>query len=249
MTEPSPIPPSRAQVLLGWFIVWQLVFLLVANVVSLVPRADPQTAGLASYPVEASRFVMRFWSGLTLQGQFWRMFPEFPHDSMFPAVKIVYEEPARGTTNRNVLLLSDFEPGNLYAHHDLFWHVDRLWHYDAHLALIYIPWNEQSLGQEPEAYQRYRNERIKNFDQPVLAYLRWRLAVFQQNHPEARPREAILLFRIYDTPAPGTQPWRYPEPAERPVARWRLDPPPLGQPLESYDPRRTEFVEVKQRHE
>lgn len=105
-------PPSPRQVLLGWFIVAQLLYLLGSNVLGfvryfptenrqkpneLINRAMPRFAekqGNAWPWTEQAENVMNRWSEVTGQDQAWSLFaPTISKGTGFPAVLLSWDDP------------------------------------------------------------------------------------------------------------------------------------------------------------
>lgn len=105
-------PPSPRQVLLGWFIVFQLAFLIVSNLVGFLQWAGPELTGEPKNM--ANRLVPRFadqhghwwewcskaegatraWMQLSGQDQSWSLFsPGAGKASGFPVIALVWENP------------------------------------------------------------------------------------------------------------------------------------------------------------
>jgi hypothetical protein len=102
-----PAPPGR-QRLLGAFVVWQLLFLFVANAVSYVQyagsRVPPQGTAVADEVapgwaagqghvwdlLQKVRGVTNLWADLTEQPQFWRMYSDQIEASDVPVIEITY---------------------------------------------------------------------------------------------------------------------------------------------------------------
>ena len=110
-TMKQPIPPSPRQVLLGLFILGQLVFLILSNVFSAVKWTPSQTKSetrrllnrLAPEVAEETGHVwqwgdqietnLRRWTQLTGQDQDWALFTNVSKATGFPAVLLLWDEP------------------------------------------------------------------------------------------------------------------------------------------------------------
>jgi hypothetical protein len=107
MTTSSSPRPTLAQVLLGFFVVWQLVFLLAANFFGMLPHGMPETdevtdelnvpgpmeAGLAQDFINFVNDTTSKYAQLTGQFQAWYLFaPRFPHQAVFPTVEFRWDE-------------------------------------------------------------------------------------------------------------------------------------------------------------
>ncbi len=254
--ENSPRPRLRA-VLLGGFIVWQLGFILAANFLPFLRRVRPpesdatgtDAAGLGPEArLGTGRKVLGIleetlghWSNLTGQLQGWSLYaPHVPTQAVFVAVELRWDDPADwpGTDEEAVRLYSATEPRDPRRYFRPFC-TFRLPAYEANLALVMWGWDEEAAAREPERWRQHIAAAVRRQYKPMHAYLRWRLAAFEEDHPEAAPpTQVILLARIYRIPAPDQPAGDYPEPVEKPIALWRpgADDDPHYLPLESYNP-------------
>jgi hypothetical protein len=88
-------------------------------------------------------------------------------------------------------------------------------------------------GRPPSVYLKEWEERVNSKVwgntyrgsewREILAYMRWRLRKFQDEHPELPdPRQVILRTRVWIVPdPPGPEPWDWVDPVDAPVVRWR----------------------------
>jgi hypothetical protein len=240
----NPTARSTApQLLLGVFIVWQLAFMLLANgtflLQSLLPSPKPEESSATSFTrgtVQRTQELTTAWGRLTLQRQEWGMFSHFPEQSAFPAVRLVWND---GTAvlllnqQKDVpTLLSPFEPA--YPDHffapNIF--ADRMYNFEAWLVQIYQAPHEANL--------------LRNYWQPMHAYMCWRLVWFQQFAPGSNPDEVILMFRSYTTPPPNQQSKEWSGPHSEEFVRWRPAREAADElPLEMYDRQTRRYVGVK----
>jgi hypothetical protein len=227
---------------LGLFVVWQLVFLLVINLFNFAPWAPARVdewdpLEVSTSPLSWVGAATRGWSGLTLQREHWGMFQAPPPYSAFPTVQ------ARTWTfdERPLLLRSPFEPDDPYQYWfaDLF--ADRVTNYELWLAVIYVPWDEATLNEEPAQYQEAREFRVRAYSKPLLAYVQWRTRRTGHSGPQG---EAVFGYRVYQTPRPGSQPWQWTGPLDRPLVRFHTGQPADQSPLKVYDPRTRRFTAI-----
>jgi hypothetical protein len=100
--------PTSAQVLLGLFISWQLLFLPAANYLAFLPhgqadegelsdsRSAPRQAdasGAVQNAIDFAAGITDAWSHLTGQAQAWWLFaPEVPRSATFPIVELRWDD-------------------------------------------------------------------------------------------------------------------------------------------------------------
>jgi hypothetical protein len=252
-------PAGRAPaVLLGLFIVWQLVFIVTANLLEFFPHRVHQSdelTGLRELPPDAAKSrpaihllaaVTDRWAQLTGQCQMWSLFaPEFPPQATFPVVELCWDDPASGLAP--VRLLSSFEPADAASYFRPLSSDDRLFHYEVYLGLGLCYWDESAATSETEAeaWRKHFRDVARRQWKSMRAYLRWRTAQFLKQHPDLPPPdEARLLIRIYPTPPPGAAPEDRSPPRDQPMARWRCaeNGPPGLLPLEAYEPFSRRYV-------
>ena len=260
----SPRPGFRA-VLLGGFIVWQLGFILAANFLPFLHAVRPQESDPpgtdapgpgAEARLGAGRRVLGLldetlghWSNLTGQLQGWSLYaPYVPTQATFVAVELRWDDPADwpGTDEERVSLHSAIEPGDP-RHYFRPFCTFRLPAYEANLGLVMWAWDETSAAQEPDVWRQRIAAAVRRQCKPIHAYLRWRLASFEGEHPEAAPpTQVILLAHIYRIPSPDQAAGDYSEPVKKPIARWQpgADVPPGVLPLESYNPATDRFDRI-----
>jgi hypothetical protein len=253
--------PRLAQVVLGLFVVWQVVFLGASSIFGLVPRTQPEEGELIdSRPIpsipahnepvrEAINTITNvtdFWAGLTGQSQVWWLFaPNPPRNSTFVAVDLHWEQ-ADGT-RATVRLPSFFEPADPTHYFRPPGADDRLYHWDARFGLMYSSWREESFTREAEFWRDALAGRVRRQWKSLRAYLRWRANTYQHEHPDRpAPTAADLVVRIYPKPLPGQPAWSGPIPVELPLARWRPTEPQRdgSLPVEAYDPVTRTFAAV-----
>lgn len=259
MSAPTFRQTTLSQKLLGAFVVWQLLFLPLANLSSFVPHGRPEDGEIsdsrrrpvtaesapALQPAVDSVFtVVDRWAQLTGQVQAWWLFaPSFPTHSTFPAVTFRWDcegpdAPAPPEVQPPVVLHTLLEPADPHHYLKMPGSFDRLFHYEIRLGLIFSGWDADSVARLPDEWQQATTERVRRQWRSMRAYLRWALAQFQREHPDLPPpSQAILSIRFYGTAAPPELPIRWLGPGEEPLARWCPGEPakPGKLPLEVWD--------------
>jgi hypothetical protein len=301
----ATLPASRAghsprQVVLGLFIMGQLLFLVLQNLLGLYQdaqsRLEPRIAavvdrivpgyatksGHAWMTVEEIATPLRRWSQLTGQDQAWSLFaPGVAKYTGFPAVVLRWEDvptsaialacplaqlaaaqpfeaaalelavrqSAAAAPQPEELMLSDNEPLDRY--HFFRAGKFRIRRYETNL----VPYLLQRKGDEyekaeteTEAHERWkgaiRDHVAENGDQ-MLAYLKWRLAVWQRQHPDRpAPRQIVLVERVYTMLPPNDESGAvWDGPRTLPLMRWqpRATWQAAFRPLERYNPVTQQF--------
>jgi hypothetical protein len=258
--------PTLAQILLGLFISWQLLFLPATNYLAFFPHgraeegelsdsriAPDQTgsAGAIQTAINLAAGMTDSWSYLTGQVQAWWLFaPEVPRTSTFPIVELRWDDDAesvfRPAANLPPLRLRTIiEPTDPQAYFRVPGSFERLFHYEARLGLILSNWNEQTFAENAEPWREAIKDRVRRQWRSIRVYLRWYVQHVQREHPEfPLPKQAILIIRMYQTPEPGHSSVVWQGPVEQPLARWRPDTPPRpGElPVEVFDPIARRFI-------
>jgi hypothetical protein len=296
---------SPRQVVLGLFIVGQLAFLVLYNLIQLcqdaqarlnsttaavVDRIVPgysKKSGHAWMILDEVYTPLRRWGQLTGQDQSWSLFaPGVAKVTGFPAVRFSWEDaptsaravacplgllaathplevaalelaaretPSAAPPQAEELLLSDNEPAN--RHH--FWRVGRFRtrRYESNLIVYLSRRNgdtDDKAETQVEAHERWngsiRDHISENGDQ-MLAYLKWRLAVWQKQHPDRpAPRQLILVERIYTILPPDDKTGAiWDGPRTLPLMRWQ--PHAVWQsgyrPIEKYNPVTQQFETMR----
>ena len=247
-------PPSLRARLLGGLIVWQLLFIPLANVLDFFPHREvgrdeitdfrelPREMLVPRPIVEPLSAVTDRWAQLTGQYQMWWLFaPEFPPQATFPTVEL------RWPDRPSVQLRSIFEPADPNAYCRLPGRNDRLFQYEVHLGLGLVYWNEAEARPQVDAWRDLYRSVVARQWKSMRAYLRWRLREYQAGHPDdPLPSEMILSMRIYPTRLPGQSLQPAAGAIEQPLARWHPSAAVAANtlPLEAYDPFSREFVKL-----
>jgi hypothetical protein len=231
------------QVLLGLFVVGQLVFLPTANVTTFLDAQGSLTEGPASKLQPVHRLTQA-WSGVTLQTEFWSLFAEFPRRSLFPAVEVIPDAdaaPAEGP----LLLRSHLEPADPAHFFSANVAADRLHNYEAWLTQVFFAWERHTALADPEKRQEALRDFVRVWQGPLLAYMQWRLR--QPDVPSVPSGEVLLTWRVFETAKPpGTANESSPPCHRHEVVRWRPGAKPRegSLPLEVYDPQGRRYLEV-----
>jgi hypothetical protein len=243
-----------ARVGLGLFIVWQLVFLVGANTVSLVLRSHgflaeqplvqrlapdwSQKEGQAYDTLQTADQIARHWSDLTAQPENWALFaPTVLTDITFPAVELRWQHPA---VSAPVLLLSENEPPDK----ECFFRVGRfrLRRYEGCVDLLLDPSADGDEAAEKQRWRNYIAYKVRKDGAMMRVYADQRWRGWQAAHPDMPPPDwLVLLVRRYRVPPPGTTPWTWDGPHMVPVARWT---PNAYSPPEMYNPVTEQFEKL-----
>ncbi len=246
-------------VALGVFIVWQLVFLVLANLFEFFPhrvhRLDEMNyyrelpAGSKTpYPmVHALAEVTDRWAQLTGQYQIWWLFaPDVPAQATFPVVELHWDDSDEELTP--IRLTSAAEPADTANYFHQLTAADRLLYYEANLCVGYAYWIDSPLAADADGWQKLQFDLVASQWKSMRAYMRWQMNQFLEQRPDLPPpSEVRLLVRSYPTPAADAAPASRGPPSDRPVARWRCAESGSGNwlPVEAYDPCSDCFVRLR----
>lgn len=250
-SETHSQPSLRAR-LLGALVVWQLLFIPLANVLEFFPHRELSRDEVTDFREQPREFlvprpivdplaaVTDRWAQLTGQYQMWWLFaPNFPPQATFPTVELHWPD------RPSVQLRSIFEPDDPHAYCRWPGSNDRLFHYEVHLGLGLVYWNEAEARPEADAWRELYRFVVARQWKSMRAYMRWRLQQYEAEHPgEPMPSEVVLSMRIYPTALPGQPVLQPHDIVEQPLARWqpRAEVAPDRLPLEAYDPFAHQFV-------
>ena len=251
-------PPFLRRILpaaAGLFALWQMAFLVAANVIDFVPRGTPQPDGPALDPIQAFGTYTTFqplqkltdavgdtldaYSELTGQEQTWPLFaPGFPPHSTFSAVELRYAD------GRRVELLSEFEPAD-YNRAPIRMPFFKVRRYN--LEYQFIPaflQHTEGITLDPGADGDFVRDQTLNYfrhAQPVLLrWMQWRTAEYgRANSGSGTPAEVDYVARYVPTPLPGRPKVWDGLVRVRPIARWFPNrPTPADElPLQIFDAR------------
>jgi hypothetical protein len=213
-------------VLLGVFILFELIYLPAANVIKLVPLRLPESRGELdddiqlrgkAYVEPVQRALdglgaaMCRWGELTGQAQGWSLFaPLFGHQASLPSVWMSPET-----------LNSPFLPDdpNFYFR----WPSPRcrLFNYEYRLTLLYWTWSEESERDRPEEWRKAAVDRVRRQNRSMLAYLRWRTAPYFTALPSVPPNLTVTLWaELVPSPPPADPSAMRKPPDSQMLARW-----------------------------
>lgn len=233
-----------ARVLLGLFILWQVVFLWASFFVKVEQSLREDAA--SQWPFLSDRFPavlkgedafhrsvtkvhtsgLKRYAQATAQVQSWALFaPSVAEEFSFAVVEIRWDDDhlesgsAETYAFAPLLLPGVNEPEdiNSFIRYQHF----RIRRYEMQIA----PTPTRTDGVFDPKSERWRNRIVSAVDDDgdnMQAYLRWRWREYQQQHPALPPPTQIILhIRGYGIPAPpGPSPWSFDSYGLYPVARW-----------------------------
>jgi hypothetical protein len=242
-------------VLLGAFILFELIYLPAANAIKLVPLRLPEARGELdddiqlrgkAYPEPVQRALdslgaaMCRWGELTGQAQGWSLFaPLFGHQASLPTVGLVWMTPPRRWYEE---LLSRFEPKDADYYFRLPGTECRLFNYEYRLALLYWTWSWESFAERRGEWRQAALDRVRRQQRSMLAYMRWRMDRYLLDNPGRPTPDAVELYaHLIPTPPPGSVSSRLGMPSgfrTMFLARWFPNTalPPGCLPVQAYDP-------------
>jgi hypothetical protein len=240
----------------GLFVTWQLLFLVLVNLLAFLPLAEADDdeltdarAGSTRTDEQAERHkALEFindglltYARATGQIQAWWLFaPSFPEESTFPLVTLHWAQGQQ----KDVRLYCSQEPEDPTYYVRLPGSRDRLFHYEMRLGLVDIGLRDETLEQYRPIWRDVYQTRVRRQWKSIRAYVRWRAETFAKEHPDLRsPDEITLAFRVYPTPAHNISPLKWEAPLELPLARYRpaLDGRTDYLPVEYFDPIQNRF--------
>lgn len=245
--QPAAARPGWRSILLGLFVLFQVIYLPLANLLLLVPRDRPapkaeldewpQSEGLTNAPrwvresINVAGTAADRWSEFSGQEQMWSLFAEFGKQSIFPVVQCKYQE------NQAITL----RPKNFPHNFDRYFHwpnfLSRLNGYDFLMGVVYWHLTDASLHNRPDDWRQAVLERVRRQQRSLEAYFRFTLSLYRAKHPELpMPIEMILNIHMFPSPQPGST--ERPKAMVQPLARWFPDkePAPGFLPVEVFDP-------------
>jgi hypothetical protein len=258
MTD-TPQKPGWRSVLLGLFVAGQLVYLLLSNLIQLVPRELPPPSGELDIRVQregtatgvrpAQEVINSLgtaidrYGELTGQVQAWSLFaPVFGTQSLIPIVECYCSD---GSGLKRITLIPKTLPDDPDHYFRFPSSYSRLAAYEYLLVVVYLNYSAASLAQRGPEWRTAVLARVRDQQKSLEAYFRWNLRMFQLRYPDlATSSEMILSVRIIPSPKPGEA--LRPPAFTVPLARWR---PARQQGLrflsvEAYDPTTGEFVRL-----
>jgi hypothetical protein len=134
------------------------------------------------------------------------------------------------TPSRVEVILSDNEP------RDLDWFIRyshcRLRRFEGQFYVNFQPEEDETPIALAERLTGRTRKFVRDWNDPALQYMKWRLAAWQKNNPDApAPKQVLLLERFYAMQAPLKENWNrrgWDGPVVYPIARWQPDRPQDG---------------------
>jgi hypothetical protein len=240
--------PKVTQLLLGVLIIWQLVFILAANLFSITGSYFPARNNLengrsteigaisarliAHTVVTGINEVTSRWAQITGQFQGWSLYaPHVPTQAVFIVTAFRWADDREwrrddpGMTRR----ISRSEKPENPEHYFRPFGTFRLQGYEANLALVMWTWDDSAVANDPEGWHERLAAHVRKNRKSIQAYLQWQLNSLVKEQPEKpAPKQVFLLARIYRIPNPKQWCGSWEQPIERPIALWR----PFREPAE-----------------
>ncbi|MCE9530406.1 MAG: hypothetical protein K8T89_04635 [Planctomycetes bacterium] len=242
--------PGWKAILLGLFVLFQVVYLPLSNLIQLVPREMPVQRGEFDIRIQREgtatdiRFIQEGINGLgsaidrygeiSGQVQAWSLFaPDFGKQSIFPVMETK-------TSHDGIVRWIQLNPKHLPHDPNNYFRwpgqLSRLDSYDFLIAIIYWNASETSLRERREEWRQAVLDRVRQQQRSLQAYFGFSLKLYHQLRPELPPpSEMILRVIVFPTPLPGSR--ERPPTFMIPLARWRpnTEPTPGYLPVEAYD--------------
>lgn len=257
--------------LLGGFVVVQLVYLIAANLLPLLPQhvatqgevTDDFTFSGRTFasdylqtPLETATAVTRRYGEATGQMQNWALFaPAIAQQATFPVVELEWNY---GQVPRLVKMSSQFEPADPTRYVRLGLSDSRFFNYEFRITQSLWFCTAEALNSDPELWQEWLAHRARRQQRSLHAYLRWKVWNYAQEHPdEPLPTAAVLYVRCYPIPPPGSAETDEP-PHDRPLVRLNSTRRKLGElpgefghaaELEVFNPVTKQFEKLDVSHE
>jgi hypothetical protein len=247
--------PGLRSILLGLFVLFQLIYLPLSNLMQLVPRemSAPQgddirvqregTATQVRPVQEAINGLGMFfdhYGEATGQAQVWPLFVDFSIQTIYPIVEFEFGEDNDRYVMRSEPLLMRLNPERY-----LRWPgpTSRLMSYEFLLAVVYWRYSEESLEQRGPEWRDAVRDHVRRQQKTLDAYFRYNLATLKRMHPELpEPRVGILKVVIHPSPKPGER--GRPPTFYMPLARWSFmrEEDDKRPSIEAFDPVEKKFV-------
>src|SRR5216684_3308202 len=185
-THHSPLTKAK-RLLLGLFVIWQLLFLFTSNLLPLIPHGrqelDELTYDISLHgqatsiepiqqAIEGISLVSDRWMEATGQLQGWSLFaPIFPPQAGFVAVEFRWNDGSHDRVH------SRFEPSDPLHYARPPGTDSRLFNYESRFVILPAFWPESKLGPDGEPGQlewsQAITERARVQWKSMHAYLRW----------------------------------------------------------------------------
>jgi len=239
---------------LGAFIIWQLIYLTLANALEtaeVVMHRFPEYSKQYTAALDSSRsgadptalggassliFFVDKYGQVTEQPQRWSLFaPNVSDQACFLACELKWEG-----MEESVWLLSENEPENTASYFRF--GGNRLRSIEQNLAIGFTWTTGESERDAQERWGEQIKDKLAREYDILLAWVTLRVEAFLDNHINApSPSEVIVHVRGYEIPTPGE---RSGAPYSVALARWEptAEYPEDYLPLEAFDPVANEFV-------
>ena len=248
----KPRKPSLRSVLHGAFVLFQLIYLPLSNLLQFVPRELPpqsgefdirkQREGTATNVRPIQDAIDRFgtfidrYGELSGQTQYWSLFaPDFGRQTVFPVVEFVIGDDEVYTMRCDPHLLRA-DPARY-----LRWPGpdSRKLGYEFLLSVVYWDFSGHSLREQGPAWRDAILHTVRNQNRSLAAYFRCSVATLKRAHPDL-PEVHFGVLRVWIQPSPRPGENQPPPAFMMPLARWH--PQNKDRPLEAYDPVAGEFI-------
>jgi len=249
-----------APTLLGAFVVWQLIFLLAANVAGVVRGLPPEVlryemadgawrdaldrtrlpaTGTGDRAAQSRGIIWATdrWSEATAQWQGWAMFaPNVPASSYFLTTSLRWNDPnsSGGDAVRQIDLPSPYEPADPRN----FWQpavtTSRRFNFEWRLVLaveiLAARDRAAKAGADPASLDEPLREWTARQAEPLRAYARVRHREWLAAHPLERPADEVVLLVGEFRRADANDGPDWQKLPLRPLVRWRPTKGPSSQP-------------------
>ena len=233
----------------GLFVVWQLVFVLAANLVGILRGVPPEVVRYemadgawresldrtaaqpkaTSDPSAASAGIVWFsdrWSEVTGQWQGWAMFaPNVPTSSYFLATTLRWNGAAPWRAPREIVLPSPFEPADPNSYFIPALATSRRFNFEWRLALgIEICKSREQAerrGGETTQFDTQLREWMARQAEPLRAYARVRMHEWSADHPAAPAADEVVLSVGEYRRIDAAATWTWQALPRRLLLRWR----------------------------
>jgi hypothetical protein len=257
-SETKQPKPGWQSIFLGLFVIFQVVYLPLANLMQLAPREMPPKKGELNVHVQRDGAVgnrwlqeginamgsaLDRWSELSGQSQFWSLFaPDFDKQSIFPVVEFnSFNERQRAHT----IIPSKRIPTNFDHYFRWPGSSSRPASYEFLLVSVYSSYTTESLEAHGKEWRDAVFERVREQQRSLKAYFTLQMRLLRTTSKDIPdPDEVILSVRVIPSPPPGSE--NRPASYTVPLARWypNLLPDPEFLPVEAYDPVAKSFVRL-----
>lgn len=250
MSSQTSDPPALRSILLGLFVLWQLLFMLGESTCQLVGTVTPEENSNVRTVLHPFCLVTGAYARLTAQGEHWGMFTPRPAPHSAYLVVELYDDAGAGPT----LVLSDLlEPEDLDDYWQPLGSSDRLLKYQFELVKPSLVIDDAELRRLfPAESREFVFDVVRKNWQLIRAYLLWRLRKYEEDHGAVKPPASMVLaVKAYRTPLPGQSQSARSKPVLLPYARWvrALEDSPDFLPVEAYDIEAKRFHRLRREEE